>query len=187
MPEQATMVAPPRAGAFFDPEREKILGFLQILQTKTEDLSDLSRWSRGGAMGRPGRSRYADFMRCRDVAAECWAFSIVIERRIDLYHGPERDTLQAQFDRLTVAIWSVLLETSLRFLEALAGEDHLPLGSREIFVREIKTLYDSRKFLEDPRYDALIDAATHRRQDQATRILEAIIERAPALLDFSAA
>lgn len=166
-------------------ERLSILRFLQILQAKTDDLNDLSRWSRGGVMGRPGRSRYADFTRCRDVAAECWAFSIVIERRIDLYRGPERDTLQAQFDRLTVAIWSVLLETSLRFLEALAGEEHLPLGSREIFVREIKTLYDSRKFLEDPRFAGLVDDATHRRQDQAARILEAIVERAPTLLEFA--
>lgn len=168
-----------------DADRRSILNFLQILKSKTDDLNDLSRWSRGGVMGPPGRSRYADFMRCRDVAAECWAFSIVIERRIDLYHGPERAVLQAQFDRLTVTIWSVLLETSLRFLEALAVEDHLPLGSREIFIREIKTLYDSRKFLENPRYSGLVDADTHRRQDQATRILETIVERAPALLEFS--
>lgn len=178
-----------RSATLFSSETERlnILRFLKILHAKTDDLNDLSRWSRGGLMGRPGGSRYADFTRCRDVAAECWAFSIVIERRIDLYHGPGRDGLQTQFDRLTVTIWSVLMETSLRFLEALAGEPHLPLGSREIFVREIKTLYDSRKFLEDPRFTGLVDGATHRRQDQAARILEAIVERAPALLEFSPA
>lgn len=168
-----------------DRDRKEVTHFLGLLDAKIEDLKRLAARAEEDVYSRKGRTRFSDFSLCRDVAAECWAFSIVIERRIELYRGPEQSGFQEEFDRLTVAVWSMLLETSLRFLDVLSQETHLPLGSREIFVREIKTLYDSQRLLHDPRYGALIDEGIRRRQDQAARILETIIERAPALLDFS--
>jgi hypothetical protein len=83
-----------------------------------------------------------------------------------------------------VLIWSCLLNCSLNFLDALSREENLPLGSREVFVREIKTLYDANKWLSDDRYVDLIDDAMHNKQAQAEKILSAIINRAPTLLEL---
>lgn len=167
-------------------ERLEIERFLQLLEVRIHALAHTAETASTGVAERRPHVRFSDYVQARDLSSECWAFSIVIERRIELYHGPDATMLRAKFDQLTIAIWSTLLTTSLRFLDALSQERNLPLGSREIFVREIKTLYDAHRLLSDPRYDTLIDDTMRTKQRQAERILNEIIERAPALLDFGA-
>lgn len=165
-------------------ERLEIERFLSLLEQRVQELgrstTDLARTMNGGT----GHLRFADYVHSRDLSSECWAFSIVIERRIEEYHGHDAEMLQGRFELLTVTIWSALLDCSLQFLNALAREEHLPLGSREVFVREIKTLYDAHRLLGDPRYTHTIDEPMRSRQRQAERILTEIIDRAPALLNL---
>lgn len=159
--------------------------FLDRLEDRIDDMAHMAESSsRSASEVGTGRLRFADYVKCRDLSSECWAFSIVIERRLDNYVGPERDTLKARFDRLTISIWWTLLSSSLRFLDSLSKEPHLPLGSREIFVREIKTLYDAQGQLSSPRYAGLIGEDKFEKQRQAQRILNEVIDRAPALLNL---
>jgi hypothetical protein len=157
--------------------------FLDILEKRVRELSQ-STAALGDMIGTDSSLRFSDYVRSRDLSSECWAFSIVIERRIDDYSGSERETLRQRFELLTVVIWSTLLDCSLKFLDALSRQPHLPLGSREIFVREIKILYDAHHLLDNPRYASVIDDGMRGRQHQAERILTEIIDRAPALLNL---
>ncbi|WP_041794296.1 hypothetical protein [Pararhodospirillum photometricum] len=129
--------------------------------------------------------RFDDFTRTRSLTSECLAFSIVIERRIDQLPEPRQSRVRDRFDTLTVRIWATLLEGSLTFLKAIAREEHLPLGSREVFLHEIKTLYDAYNTLNQERYVGKVEEETLRKCKSAEKILHKIIERAPRLLDLS--
>ena len=94
--------------------------------------------------------------------------------------------LRDVFRRHTVAMWSTLLTCSLTFMRAIAAEEHLPLGSREVFLREIKTLHDAHATLSDPEFADLVSEETLSKRGQAEKILSEIIERAPRLLDLGA-
>ncbi|ABC20830.1 hypothetical protein [Rhodospirillum rubrum] len=130
--------------------------------------------------------RFADYARTRMLTTECLAFSIVIERRVEMLPDPQRRSeAKDRFDSLTVLIWSTLMDCSLKFLRSIAEEEHLPLGSREVFLHEIKTLYDAHKILTSERYRGKVEEETLHQQKAAERILNEIIERAPRLLDLS--
>lgn len=165
-------------------ERARIETFLSALEKRIVQLADTMATASDSVAAGDGTPSFADYVHSRDLSSECWAFSIVIERHIELYSGADKAELRDRFEQLTVNIWSMLLQCSLHFLQALAQREHLPLGSREVFVREIKTLYDAHRLLSDPRYAHRIDDDLRRRHRQAERILHEIIDRAPALLNL---
>lgn len=166
-------------------QQQEIQRFLDILETRIQEYADTLYNDSPSKTDHPAGLRFADYVQSRDLSSECWAFSIIIERRIEDYNGPDKETLRKKFNSLTLAIWSTLLDCSLHFLEELSKLQNLPLGSREIFMREIKTLYDTHRLLHDPRFKDQIDDRIEQRMRAAERILEEIIERAPALLDLS--
>lgn len=165
----------------------EIQQFLDILERKVEHLGastlvllqTLDDHQAGGIS-----SHFARYVKNRDLTSECWAFSVVIERRIDQLSDEDSKPYRMRFTALTVKIWATLLDCSLKFLDALSREQNLPLGSREVFVREIKTLYDASRWLSDERYEGLFDDNMQVKQRQAERILTTIIDRAPALLEL---
>lgn len=165
--------------------REEIEQFLRILEKRIRQLGDTVAAAADGLDPDSPEISFADYVRSRDLSSECWAFSIVIERRLDNYQGPDKSKMRERFDDLTINIWSMLLSCSLYFLDSLSRREYLPIGSREIFVREIKTLYDAHKLLADPRYEHRISETLRRQHHRAERILNEIIERAPALLNLA--
>ncbi|NKD77816.1 hypothetical protein HEQ60_08590 [Haematospirillum sp. H1815] len=159
--------------------------FLDQLERRIHFLSDIAENVCRRAQS-PGTEvlRFTEYTRCRDRASECWAFAIIIDRRLQDYDGLDRGKLLERFNRLSVDIWAILLRASLTFLTALSNEPHLPLGSRDIFLREIRTLHDTHRLLSKPRYAKLLDETAHKSRKKAAKILSEIIARAPSLLDF---
>ncbi|MCF8481172.1 MAG: hypothetical protein K9H25_12125 [Rhodospirillum sp.] len=155
--------------------------FLTMLESRITTLADTAE-----VLDRHGEHppRFADYSRTRSLTSECLAFSIVIERRLEMLPEARRPGAKDRFDRAIIAIWSTLLDCSLKFLKAIAEEEHLPLGSREVFLHEIKTLYDAYNTLTLDRYADKVEEDTLRKQKAAERILNEIIERAPMLLDL---
>ncbi|MBB4264818.1 hypothetical protein [Roseospira visakhapatnamensis] len=162
-------------------QTEELSEFLESLGNRIESLQ-ASNTILEGTLDHP--PRFMDYARTRNLTSECLAFLIVIERRVDNLpediRGPFRDIL----DQRTVSLWSSLLECSLTFLRAISEEEHLPLGSREVFLREIKTLYDAHGILSRPEFEDRLPPDLLTRQRSAERILNEIIDRAPRLLDL---
>jgi len=152
--------------------------FLGILEARVADLSASSSILNVSA----DAIKLDDYLRFRDLMSACWTFSILIENRIGQLHDDSVPVLIAQFDQLTVAIWSVLLKGALRFFKVIAQEDYLPLGSREIFMGELKTLYDADHLLRQERYGARVIGETLEHLEKSQQILMEIIEKAPRLL-----
>lgn len=159
--------------------------FLDQLERRIYLLSDTAEnISRRARSPETEILRFTEYNRCRDRASECWAFAIVIDRRLQDYKGTDRALLLERHNRLTINIWATVLKASLTFLTALSREPHLPLGSREIFVREIRTLHDTHRLLSTPRYADMLDSTMDKRREKASRILTELIAKAPSLLDL---
>lgn len=162
-------------------KRAEVAEFLVSLERRIRSLKDSGTVLDGDGTLPP---RFIDYARTRNLTSECMAFMLVIGRRIDALPEAMAEPLRDVFRRHTVGMWSTLLDCSLTFMRAISEEEHLPLGSREVFLREIKTLHDAHVTLSEAEFADLVSEDTLSKQRQADKILSEIIERAPRLLDL---
>lgn len=164
----------------------EVMQFLERLEGRIHTLSKLSDSIQRRASQKSTElpPQLHEYVKCRDYALECWSFAVVIERRLQDCEHPTVTEVTKRFNLLVVTIWSVLLDTSLKFLNVMSQERHLPLGSRNLFMREIQTLQNVQRYLSAPPYIYMIDTHMRARTTQATKILNEITTRAPSLLDF---
>jgi len=163
-----------------EPSDRKAEEFLGILSDRIEELLEVSRLPQEN----PQEINFDDYQKFRDMMGECLSFLIIIERRINLTGEDRRKRLLEQFDSLTVAVWSILLDGSLSFLTVICEKEFLPLGTRHVFVQELRTLYDAEQVLKEDKYENYLMANVVEQRDKAERILNAIIDRTPQLLNL---
>ncbi len=126
---------------------------------------------------------YQEFKkRCDDFDT----LSILIEHRLKNMRGGRERDLEEKFDELTLFLLSATLTASLHFLRILSERDALPLGSRDLFMRELRNLHRAHEKIVDPQYSSRINERTTADLKVAEEILTTIIDRAPSLLDFGA-
>jgi hypothetical protein len=124
---------------------------------------------------------YQEFKRrCDDFDT----LSILIEHRLKNMKGGKETDLEEKFDELTLFLLSATLTASLHFLRILSERDALPLGSRDLFLRELRNLHRAQEKANEPRFEGRLGDRTAADIKVAEEILAAIIERAPMLLDF---
>ena len=116
--------------------------------------------------------------------AECLSFLVIIERRIGLQSEGQKQRLLEQFETLTAAVWSILLDGALGYLTVICERDHLPLGSEHVFIQELKTLHDAEKILGEGRYEKHLVSAAMEQRAKAEEILNMVIDRAPEMLNL---
>lgn len=121
----------------------------------------------------------------RESVSEFETFGILIENRLRNLDTGRDPRLDEQFDALNVLISKSVIKASTQFFLALSKSPALPLGSREVFLQELRSLHEARNKLSDPRYQRMLDEEAHRNLQIAENILTEIIERAPSLLDFN--
>lgn len=127
---------------------------------------------------------FHSYRQFRDKISEFETFGILIENRLRNLETGRDERLDEQFDALNILISKAVLRTSTKFFLALSKSPALPIGSREIFVQELRNLHQARKKLAEPRYAHLLDEEADRNMKLAENILNEIIERAPSLLNL---
>lgn len=135
------------------------------------------------SVGALSTDRYAQF---RAKSGELYTLGIVVKARVDNLEGGSDPELTKRFDRAVVEAQRVIIQASLRFMEVLSKLDVLPLGAREIFTGELRSLYDSRERLRDSRLAPYIDETLEKKIAVAEAVLHTIIEKAPQLMSFGA-
>ncbi|MBE9553295.1 MAG: hypothetical protein IMF05_07525, partial [Proteobacteria bacterium] len=125
---------------------EQFLGHLEGNIHRLEDSSKISVLDAEDI----GFDQYNKF---RNLTGECLSFLVIIDRHLSNCEKAKAKELKIRLDKLTVAIWSVILVGSLGFLEAISGKDRLPIGTRDIFIHELKTMSDAEKTLNDIQYE----------------------------------
>ncbi len=111
--------------------------------------------------------------------------AILIEHRLKHIAGGKADDLEQKFSELKVFMLTSTLKTSLHFLRVLSERDALPLGSRDIFLRELRTLHGTQTKMSGTDYAERLDPRTVADMKMAEEILGLILDRAPALLDLT--
>jgi hypothetical protein len=158
-------------------EVEKLLDALDVHAREVSAVAD-------EAQRKAEKNSFKAYQAFRDKSGEFETFSILIEGRLDHLQGGADPRLQGHFDDLTALTYKLLIKTSIQFLWVLAQHTELPLGTREIFVQELRTLYETKKKLSEPRYDSRLDDDAKRKLHVAEEILTEIIDKAPSLLQF---
>jgi len=158
-------------------EVEKLLDALEVQAREVAAVAEDAR-------RKAEKNSFKAYQAFRNKAGEFATFSILIEGRLDHLEGGADPRLQGHFDDLTAMTYKVLVKTSIQFLWALAQNNELPLGTREVFLQELRTLYETKKTLSEPRYDRRLDEEAKRKLHVAEEILREIIDKAPSLLQF---
>jgi hypothetical protein len=111
--------------------------------------------------------------------------AIVIEYKIKRLRDNRAEKLSTKFVELTGFMLSAIVTASLHFLRILAEKRELPLGARDVFMSELRSLYHAKERIETDRYAHLLTDKTKADLAAAEQILEIVIERAPKLLNFN--
>jgi hypothetical protein len=155
--------------------------FLEILLGKVTHIHEVTNTSNEETE----TINFDNYSQFRDEMSECISFLIIIERHLSKTIESRRLKLAEKFDELTVAVWSILLEGSLGFLKILSLRHFLPIGTKHIFMHELRTLYDAEKVLHESRLKHLVTDTVLKRRNSAERILHEVIDRAPQLLQLT--
>ncbi len=156
-------------------EAERLLG---SLEQRIGELVEISNELKSKGVD----IQLQDYMRFQDLMSECLTFLIIIEKRLQKLEGTFVEGLYDKFDQLVVAIWSILLKGALRFFRIISEEEHLPLGSKDVFARELRSLHEAQEKLTSERYVKRVSKKMNKKLEKAELILLEVIEKAPGLL-----
>jgi len=156
--------------------------FLDALDEKSIALIDLVSSTKSDV----ARSSFANYKRFADAGGDFESFCILIEYRLKrLQAGPAREALDARFQAARVGHMARQLKTSIDLIGLVATSRELPLGAKDVFLRELRSIYGLKNALSEPPYSTGMPAETLHDIDLAEKILREIIERAPTLLELS--
>ena len=160
---------------------DEIEEFIEALEARSNKVADETQVF----IDRGTDVELEEYLHFRNGVSSNWTFSVIIERRMRKLPDEMAESLRDAYEDLTVKIWSTLLDGALYFVENVAKRTHLPLGSKEILMHELKTLHDADNFLREDKHEGKVDPDILKRLSTSEKILDEIIARAPSLLDVS--
>lgn len=161
-------------------QRNQITQFINNLNNKTAELDGWAQHAEASLTGE-GFKTYLEF---RDLVIECESFNEIIQRRLEAVEKEGADAdLQDQLDELSARQLTLAIHASLKFLKYIAEKD-LPIGSRDVFIRELQDLHRMKKNLDNDRLKGKVDEAALEDQRKVEEILNVVIEKAPQLFSF---
>lgn len=120
----------------------------------------------------------------RNKVGEFRALCILIEGRLKSVDSARVDDLKEEYARLDTLMLGLLIRASMRFFFVLSAKTMLPIGAREIFISELRSLHDAAEKLHRPEYARVMGDKLKGDLETAEMILEEIIDKAPGLLQF---
>ncbi|WP_114395633.1 hypothetical protein [Oleisolibacter albus] len=160
--------------------RKDVQDLLAALERQAREAMHLAKLAEEEA-AKDSFQAYNDF---RSKVGEFRALCILIEGRLKSVEGVRVDDLREEYARLDTMMLGLLVRASMRFFFVLSAKTMLPLGARDIFVSELRSLYDASEKLKRPEYVGKLGEKLQQDLDTAEMILEEIIHKAPALLNF---
>ena len=162
--------------------RREIATMLMALEKQARDAAHLAEKAHRHA----SRDSYAGYFQFRAKVDEFQALIALIEERLTRMEDEHTTELSARFRQLDTVMLVMLVRTSTRFYSMLKENVALPLGARELFLPEMRTLTDIRdRLMEDPEQAERMLPGVVPALETSLATIEALIERAPSLPDFS--
>jgi hypothetical protein len=162
--------------------RREITTMLAALEKQAREAFYLAEKAHAHA----SRDSYASYFEFRAKVDEFQALIALVEERLTRMEDEHTRELSAQFRQLDTVMLVMLVRTSTRFYGMLKDNSTLPLGARELFLPEMRTLTDIRdRLMEDPEQAERMLPGVALALETALATIQALIERAPSLPDFS--
>ena len=162
--------------------RREIATMLVALEKQAREAAHLAEKAHSHA----SRDSYAGYFQFRAKVEKFQALIALIEERLTRMDDEHIAELSARFRQLDTVMLVMLVRTSTRFYGMLKGNTALPLGARELFLPELRTLTDIRdRLMEDPEQAERMLPGVALALETALSTIEALIERAPSLPEFS--
>ena len=156
--------------------------FLDALGDKSRAIDESIADAKTGI----ARSSFGAYKHFADATADFDGFCILIEYRIKKVEpGPERASLESRLLTERVHAMARMLKASIELIGALAGQRVFPLGAKDVFLRELRSLYALKNTLAREPFVSQLPADAGRDVELAEKILHEIIDKAPALLDLA--
>jgi len=130
------------------------------------------------------QDKYHAYLKFREVVDDFDTLAIVIEYKLKRLRDEKAVALSEKFDELTAFMLSSIVSASLHFLRILSEKTEMPLGARDVFKSELRSLYHAKDRIETDRYIGRLNERTRADLIAAEQILEVVIEKAPRLLRF---
>lgn len=160
--------------------RRDVDPLLEALEKNATDVVESAR----NAASEARADKYQGYAEFKKKADDFDTLAILIEHRLkNLRLGRDKE-LDDRFEDMILFMLSATMTTSLHFLRILAEREALPLGSRELFAGELRSLHRAKDKLAAQRFADRISARTRADMRIAEEILNIILDRAPALLDL---
>lgn len=160
--------------------RAEVQGLLGALERQARTAATLAKQAEDEA----AKDSFIVYNQFREQVGEFRALCILIESRLKNMEGGVVDDLREEYARLDTLMLGLLVKASMRFFFVLSAKTMLPMGARDIFVSELRSLHDAAEKLRRPDYQNRISGTLKTDLETAELILEEIIHKAPKLISF---
>ncbi|MDE1148077.1 MAG: hypothetical protein PW843_15865 [Azospirillaceae bacterium] len=161
--------------------RKEVAGLLEALERQARESTSLAKQAEAAA----ARDSFEAYNAFRNKVGEFRALCILVEGRLRSLETGSADEVRERYAQLDTLMLSLLVRASMRFFFVLSAKTVLPLGAREIFVTELRSLYDASEKLRQPEYANRLNESIRTELETAEAILEEIIDKAPSMLQFT--
>ncbi len=172
------------ASAKLDRDNEQIAEKVREMLSALERVATRVVTAAQQAANEANDDKFKAYATFREYVDDFDTLAIVIEYKIRRLRDGKAAKLSEKFVELTGFMLSAIVTASLHFLRILAEKRELPLGARDVFMSELRSLYHAKERIESDRYAHLLTDRTKNDLAAAEQILEIVIERAPKLLNF---
>lgn len=153
---------------------------LDALERQGADAARLGKAAERAA----AEGRFEAYSQFRDKIGEFRALCILVEGRLRHLGGADGGPLRNRYINIDTQLLALLVHCSMRLFFILSAKTVLPLGAREIFVTELRSLYEASEKLRTPAYADHLSDEVRAELETAEMILEEIIDKAPSMLQF---
>lgn len=164
-----------------DNGREEVKRLLAALERQATEASRLA----DRAQRDMGDDRFASFLDFRRKVEEIRALFALTEERLQGVDESRLSDLRAEFERMDLLLTRMLVRAMRNYFSGMRQDQVLPIGARELFEPELRSIDQTRTRLLSPRYADRVAPEVLDDLDATAELIRKTIARAPSLPDFS--
>lgn len=164
-----------------DNGRERVKSLLAALERQATEASQLA----DRAQRDMGDDRFASFLDFRRKVEEIRALFTLTEEHLQGVDESRLTDLRAEFERMDLLLTRMLARAMRNYFSSMRQDQVLPIGARELFEPELRSIDQTRARLLSPRYADRVAPEILDDLDATAELIRKTIARAPALPDFS--
>jgi hypothetical protein len=156
---------------------------LTALDRVIDEVAQLAERTQDGI----SRHVFSPYYAYRASIDQCEALQVTIDAKIAKLPAAARPPQLARLLELERRLLALTVKSAFTYFFALSAIPILPMGIKELFMRELRELREARERLRAPEHATVLPPELAMDLDTAEEILIEVMEKAPSLLHFEGA